>query len=214
MRTRLVIAASIGIAAMLLLAGCTDERGGTEGPIGGSPTSESQESGHGLPNSGAPKVEKPIDTGQFEADPCSVASTGQLRKAGFTVKSAESEPEGTTGSECIWKFERGPGGARYGSLAGAFIGLHDQGLSALYARRSSYKLFEELPSVAGYPAVIYNTTDARKQGLCTVSIGIRDDQNYEIATSLDTGHPDYADSCKVAVEIAEIAVEMMKKGQP
>ncbi|MGH3948574.1 MAG: DUF3558 domain-containing protein [Pseudonocardiaceae bacterium] len=213
MRTRLVIAASIGYAAMLLLAGCTDEGGGTEGPTGGSPTSESQESGNGLPNSGAPKVEKPIDTGQFEAGPCSVASARQLRKAGFTVKSAESEPDGTTGSECIWKFERGPDGARYGSLAGTFIGLHDQGLSALYARRSSYQVFDVIPSVAGYPAVVYDTSDYGQKGLCAVSVGIRDDQNYEIATSLDTGHPDYADSCKVALEIAEIAVETMKKGQ-
>ncbi|MGH3949748.1 MAG: DUF3558 family protein, partial [Pseudonocardiaceae bacterium] len=61
-----------GLAAATLLAGCSSETSGAP-QAGGQPPSDS-----GLPHSGAPKVENPIDTKAFEADPCSMITSQQL----------------------------------------------------------------------------------------------------------------------------------------
>ncbi len=211
MLTRGLTTLTAGFATIALFAGCSEQSSGDPGPTLGSPAGESQSPGSGLPDSGAPKVENPIDTARFEAKPCSVASRAQLKKAGYEFDDAEPRPGNSTGSECKWTFAE----SGQGIVAGTFVTLGGRGLSDLYDQRdTSYRaLFEEVPSVAGYPAVIYNTVDARPSGLCTVSVGVRDDLTYEIAASLISGHPNYADSCKVALEIAEIAVETMKKGQ-
>ncbi len=195
----------MAFAAVALLAGCAEESGGAPGPTEPMP---SEPAANALPHSGAPKVENPIDTAAFEAEPCSVATLAQLGAAGLEFKPAEPDPEKSIGSDCLWRFSA----AGYGLVGGTFIGLHEQGLSALYARRSSYGLFEEIPPIGGYPALIWNTSDHRTEGFCTISIGLRDDQNYDVAASLGGDNPDETTSCDVARTVAEIAVETMKKG--
>ncbi len=195
----------MAFAAVALLAGCAEESGGAPGRTS-APSSEP--AANALPHSGAPKVENPIDTAAFEAEPCSVATPRQLSAAGLEFKPAEPDPEQSTGSDCLWRFSA----TGYGLVGGTFFGLHDQGLSALYARRSSYGLFEEIPPIGGYPALVWNTSDHRKEGFCTISIGLRDDQTYDVAASLGGDNPDKTTSCEVARTVAEIAVETIKKG--
>lgn len=208
MRTRVLAALFAGLTVSLFVGGCSDSNAGNPAPGDQTASGETQQPGSGLPSHGAPKVEKPLDTSDFEAKPCSVATVQKLKSAGLDVEQPESDPDGSTGPECIWTFAS----PQYGSMAGAFVRLHNQGLSALYQRRSSYALFEPVSSVAGYPAVIYDTSDSRKDGFCALSVGVRDDQQYEIATTLDTAHPDQSNPCSVAQKVAEIAVETMKNG--
>lgn len=195
------------LATLSLIIGCSDQSNGTPTPIEGS--GQSPQPGNSLPSHGAPKVENPIDTAKFEADPCSVTTNAQLKKAGFDMKAPETQPDNATGPQCKWTFSQ----SGYGVVAGAFVSISDRGLSDLYDQRdTTYReLFEEIPSVAGYPAVIYDTQDARKSGLCAVAVGVRDDQTYEVATLFISDNPDFSNPCKVAQKIAEIAVGTMKK---
>lgn len=207
MRKRAVTALMSGFTGLALLTGCSPETGGTPEPT--VQPSQSQQPGNALPSDGAPKVENPIDTAEFEAAPCSVAPSAQLKKAGFEMKPPETQLDNATGPQCKWKFAQ----SGYGAVAAKFISISDRGLSELYDQRDTNfrELFVEIPSVAGYPGVIYDTKDARKTGLCAVVVGVRDDQAYEVATLLISDNPDYATPCKVAQKVAEIAVTTMKK---
>lgn len=207
MRNRAVAALISGLTGLALLTGCSPETGGAPEPT--AQPSQSQPAGNALPSDGAPKVENPIDTANFEADPCSVATAAQLKKAGFAMKLGNTRLDNPTGPECEWIFSQ----SGYGSVAGKFVSISNRGLSELYDQRDTNfrELFVEIPSVAGYPGVIYDTKDARKTGLCAVVVGVRDDQAYEVATLLISDNPDYATPCKVAQKVAEIAVTTMKK---
>lgn len=207
MRNRAVTALISSLSGLALLTGCSPETGGTPEPTA-RPT-QSHQPGNGLPSDGAPTVENPIDTAKFEADPCSVATNAQLKNAGFALKQGNPRLDNATGPECEWKFAR----SGYGVVAAKFVSISDRGLSDIYDQRdTTYRaLFEEVPSVAGYPAVIHNTLDNRKDGQCFLSVGVRDDQTYDVGALLISDNPDYTNPCKVAQKIAEIAVTTMKK---
>lgn len=205
MRNRLAVTLIAVLTTMALSAACSPETGDT--PEHTAQPSQSQQPDVSLPRGGAPKVLNPVKTAKFETQPCSVASMSQLKLSGFEMRKTESRPENPSAADCKWYFKT----SGYGAVVAGFINLHNEGLTALYERRDSYILFDEIPSIAGYPAVIYGTSDRRSAGRCVISIGLRDDQNYEVSTGLISSNPDYTNPCKVAQKIAEIAVTTMKK---
>lgn len=90
--------------------------------------------------------------------------------------------------------------------------LSVRGLSDLYDQRgTSFQLFEELPAIEGYPVIIHDTSDHRSDGECNLSVGISDQQTYDVQTRLDTAHAQYSNPCSVAVKVATIALRSLTK---
>jgi hypothetical protein len=85
------------------------------------------------------------------------------------------------------------------------------GLSTLYQKRGEVGLFQELPPVRGYPAVIYDPIDARSSGTCPVSVGVSDSLAYDVILMAPTG-PLKADPCGAAHQIATTVLGHLKNG--
>lgn len=194
--------AVVGTVLGLMLAACSDNPGNTPTTTAPPVTTPS------LPDSGAPKVENPLDTARFETEPCSVSPLAALEKAGMEFRKAEEEPGFTAGPRCKWFYRQD----RYGVISGTFTAISDRGLSDLYDQRDEWAYFQEL-TIAGYPAVMYDGIERRDTGDCPLAVGIRDDQTYDITASLDTQHPNRKDPCKVAKAFVEIALKTMKLAQ-
>ncbi|MGH3515936.1 MAG: DUF3558 domain-containing protein, partial [Haloechinothrix sp.] len=178
----------VGLAAVSFLAGCSSETGGELGSSGEPPADS------GLPHSGAPKVENPIDTAAFEADPCSAITEQQLAEERVNIDEVKPEPDNQVGPSCTWysTFE-------WGQFSGAVLTANSDGLSTQYAQYQAgeWAYFEEL-SVAGYPAVVNSLTDNRKNGDCTLNVGVRDDLTYILTLSLGTENPYRTKPCELA----------------
>lgn len=208
MRTKTLIALFSCVAPAALLAGCSDE-GGTPSTTSQPPTATSQP-GAGLPHSGAPKVTSPIaDTSKWEADPCSAISETQLSALGIEMRKFEPDLEGASGPVCDWALEP------YGSFSGGFGSeVNSDGLSRVYQNKNAGKfgVFTELSPVEGHPAVRAEQRDESNEGLCSVSVGLRDDLEYSVVVTFDAENPQAKDPCKAAQDIAALAVQTMKGG--
>lgn len=161
-----------------------------------------------LPDSGAPKVERPLDTTQFEAKPCSVAPQAAQDKAGMEFRKAEAEMDSAFGPTCKWVYRQDG----YGAISATFTAISDRGLSDIYDQRDEWVKFQEL-TIAGYPAVIYDDIERKAGGFCPLAVGVRDDQTYDVITSLGTENPNRNNPCEVAKAFATIAVKTMTRGQ-
>lgn len=207
MKTRSLMLLVASVSA-LTVTSCSG--GGSE--VDGDPTVAPSPARDVLPSHGAPKVNNPVDATAFETKPCDVVPMAALAKAGIKVEAPDAEPDDSTGPICDWKFRRGPDGGRQGTMGTRINTLSDRGLSDIYDQRgTSFQLFEELPPIEGYPAVIHDTSDSRSEGICNLSVGISDQQTYDVQTDLDTAHPQYSDSCSVAVKVATIALQTLTK---
>jgi hypothetical protein len=193
----------VTVVAVALMAGCSSSaQPGSPQPTGGGvETSGSRTS---AASSGAPHVANPLDTSKFQAVPCTVLDTSNVQSLGFTAPGqAESD---ATGPNCHWNnSETGV------SLDVGFVTANKSGLSALYAKRSSLKLFQPLPDIQGYPAVIYGTIDARSSGTCNVDVGVSDSLNVDVMLQASTG-PLKADPCGTAQKIAGMVMGHLTGG--
>lgn len=204
MRTRMFTTVLAGLAAASLLAACSDE---TTGAPGTEPQ-PTQGQTSGLPHSGAPKVDNPIDTAKFEADPCSVITKQQLSGASIPVEETKPKPDGVAGPQCTWypPFE-------WGQFTGAFLTANTAGLSVEYQKNDAgeWEFFEPLV-VDGYPAVFSGPLDHRKDGKCAISVGARDDLAYHLLLQADQEGPYYKNPCAGAKKLAAMAIQTMKAG--
>lgn len=204
MRIRMLTTVLAGLAAASLLAGCSDE---TSGAPGREPR-PTQGQTSGLPHSGAPKVDNPIDTAKFEADPCSVITKQQLSGAGITLEKVDPQPDESFGPQCSWypPFE-------WGGFSGAFLTANTEGLSVQYEKNAAgeWKYFEPL-TVEGYPAVFNGQADHRKSGKCSINVGLRDDLTYILSLTADQEGPYYKNPCDGAKKLAAMAIQTMKAG--
>lgn len=198
---------------MALVAGCSEEPGSpTPSGDAGQPSQTSPgQPANGLPHSGAPKVENPIDTTKWESDPCAVITAEQLSAAGFPSAEVEEDLNSAGGSHtCDWTWLN-----ELSSATGRFaMDSIEDGLSHFYSRNAEGTLeaFEPLSSIEDYPAVIAMTDDVRENGECSVDIGLRDDSLYIIQMTADSDSRWYEDPCKAAQELATLAVQTMKGG--
>lgn len=194
--------AVVGTVLGLTLAACSDD------PRDSPTTTTPVVTTPSLPDSGAPKVENPLDTARFEAKPCAAAPLAALKKAGMDFRKTEADLDSAAGPTCALFYLQD----RYGTITTRFVAISDRGLSDLYDQRDEWALFEEF-TVAGHPAVAYDDIERQETGFCPLAVGVRDDKTYQVTTSLDTQHPDRKNPCKVAKEFAEIAMKTMKRGQ-
>lgn len=203
-----VSVALVGVLAVLgLAAGCGSEMVGNPAA---QPSSTSSSVSHGagqVPNSGAPKVQKPLHASTFRERPCEVLSRQQLDKLELHAK-GELDADGSLGRGCDWNDTGGRTGGSYGIT---FV-KGGAGLSGPYSHRTS-SFFKEIDPIAGYPAVISMTGDHRAEGSCTIAVGINDHQEIAISADMDRKAPNYDNPCGVAAKLAEKVVETVKGRQ-
>ncbi|MDV6013722.1 DUF3558 domain-containing protein [Haloechinothrix sp. LS1_15] len=205
MNARKAVLAALACTAMLVAAACSDETAGSAERDGADNGQQSED----LPHSGAPAVGDPIeDLSTFEDDMCRVLRDDQLEQLPVHVSEAEPGYLDTVGPKCSWRTE-----SRSESFGAYLVTGNPEGLSHVYAQDAEglFEYFEELDPVVGHPAVAANYNDDRKDGYCTVDVGLRDELHFYVAMSaVDDSSPYHDDPCGAAYEIAELVVETMK----
>ena len=206
MRGRLAAVAAVATA---VLAGCTATEDGNPSAAPGTgsagpTTSTTDDPTTSAPGADVPRVKTPLDVSKFVDKPCTALTQAQLDRLGVADQQQGTEP---TGQYCRWSNDRG------GYVNLAFV-AGQGGLSAVYggSEAGQYKLFEELPEVAGYPAVIAMLTDERKPGDCGIAIGVDDDITLSVGTAQSLEKVGTGDPCQVAVGVAEQILETVKAG--
>jgi hypothetical protein len=217
MPTRTFAALTAAVASCAVLVACSDDDpSGSDGgnPPINPPSASIQPSGapgEALPHSGAPKVENPIaDTSRWEGDPCTTISASQLSGLGLQAPAPQREDLPNLGPGCFWEFDAE-------TVSGFSVSFDSQaagkGLSNLYKHRElgSAKVFEELPPIEGYPAIVVMLEkDRRAEGSCAVAVGIRDDLTVGVDMTADPSIPQGKDPCGWAAKVAALAVQTMK----
>lgn len=217
MRMRLATWSSV-LLLVVAAAGCTNTSSGSprpvsERPAGGTSTSTSGENGGSeegeLPYAGAPAVTEPLDTEQFQQDPCRALTTTQAND--LNVGSPGMLRDGGLGKACEFR-----GKSDRGALVEiASMDENPYGVSAMYQAHEDEKLafFEPLEPVEGYPAVAYGVLDYRKDGECSVVTGTSDEIAFEIVLRLSAKNVGKKDPCDTAAMVAGMVVQTMKAAQ-
>jgi uncharacterized protein DUF3558 len=203
MHTRLFL---VGVAAVVVAAGCTTTSSGD--PTSTPSTSGTSDSANGetdLPSHGAPRVENPLDVGEFEKDPCKSLSSQQAEDLG--VPESESE-DGSYGNGCRWSASE-PG---KGQVSMSFFTDVGRGLSAPYEENENgdFKLFKELPKIEGYPAVAYDTVDENPTEICAIAVGVSDHLAFDVHLRLSAKNVGQLDPCDKAAMVVEMMLKNMK----
>ncbi|WP_166664235.1 DUF3558 domain-containing protein [Actinophytocola oryzae] len=200
------------LLALAVVAGCTTTSKGdplpipsTEKTASDSAPPSSDNGDEELPFAGAPKVENPLDTSRYERDPCRSLTADQAESLNLPrVGTIDDKIPLSIG--CVWLNEETRGKVRI-----VFIVDDPRGLSPEYDanNRGEYELFEELPDIEGYPAIVRGIDD-RAKGNCVVIVGVADDMAFATELSLSTANVGQKDPCKTASDIAGMALQTMK----
>jgi hypothetical protein len=188
------------VIAAGLVTGCSSGAGSPQPTSGGSSSSAPSSP----PAGSAPHVDNPLDTTKFQAAPCTALSATDAQL--LSVSAPGASDSNSLGPSCVWK-NRDTGT----SLFVSFVTANKDGLSSLYRQRDSLKLFQELPNLQGYPAVIWGQTDDRSNGGCDVAVGVTDSLNYNVEVQSSRG-PLKADPCGAAQRAATIVLGHLKNG--
>lgn len=202
-----------GLLSIAVASACTTTSQGEPRPANtGEATASSSPDTSGnedeLPFAGAPKVSDPLDTSRYEQDPCKSLTADQTQPLNLP-------PAGTInnrvalGIGCDWHNKE-----TRGEVSINFITDDPRGLSAEYNanNQGKWKLFEELPEIEGYPAVIRGSSDERGVGFCIVVAGISDEMTFDSIVQLSQANVGQKDPCEVAVQVARSALQTMKRG--
>jgi hypothetical protein len=204
-----------GLVCLVFSSACTKPSLGDPRPVNSSatttssPPSRSSDNGdEGLPFAGAPEVNNPLDTFRYEQDPCRSLTAEQAQSMALPSKGTLND-EVALSTACDW-YNR----ETRGEVQIAFIVDDPRGLSPEYEAKNSgrWEFFEELPAIEGYPAVARGIDD-RENGHCTVVVGVADDMAFATILQLSQANVGQKDPCEVAVQIAGMALQTMKKGQ-
>lgn len=200
MRQRLMVLVA-GASVALAVAGCSPS------PVQGTPapTTSDSSSANSLPP-GTPNVTHPLDTAAFQKAPCSVLTAAQLKQLNIDSPGGKVVDD-PLGPHCGWT-DQGP--SRMGlSIIFATAG---SGLAGIYSQKSQYVVFDPLPDIAGYPAIVAMTDDARPQGDCKVSVGVTNDLFISVEGVMNSDGPDGHNPCPRVQAIATAMVTTMKGG--
>ncbi|GDY30652.1 hypothetical protein GTS_22850 [Gandjariella thermophila] len=92
----------------------------------------------------------------------------------------------------------------------SFLTGNKRGLSNLYLKRKEAALFQEIPPINGYPAVIFDEyADQRSRGACSVAVGMSDTLILAVPVQ---GTPQTKDPCGIAQQAAGLIIENIKGG--
>jgi hypothetical protein len=200
----------------LVIAGCSGSK--VEGTPSG-PTSGSSSTGASAAQDlhGAPPVANPLDTTKFQQNPCASLTAAQLQQLRGSVDAAtEPEPHKQSfGPACFWR------ASDRGSATGLDVAFltAGSGLSSAYAQKGDYAVFEKLPDIQGYPAVVAMSVDGRSTGHCSIQVGVTDQMvvSVQIGVSSVPGangqaNQFYKEPCTPAQQVAEAVVATLRGG--
>lgn len=147
----------------------------------------------------------PLKADKFQSDPCSVFTPEQLREYGVGPGAVTTDEAGKV---CSWE-TNDEGGIDLG-----WDDLIGTGLSRVYKghKNGKYAFFDVLPDIEGLPAVSYDQKDQRKQGICTVSVGVSDQLSFMVSIAQSASKQGTRPPCEVAATVAADAVRSMKAG--
>lgn len=190
------------MAVSLVAVGCSDEEPGTPTPPLDTPSAGAPSGGGGEVD--APKVANPVaDVDKFTQAPCDMVTKEQAAELGFDAK-IEPEADTSQGPACDWRNEANDDFS--------IVLLKDQplGISGIYRNHQELPeldaYFEPI-DVAGFPGVFGDSTDRRPNGMCTLTVGVTDQQVIVV-----TNYVKNTDPCEVVKKAAEAAVTTMSKG--
>lgn len=181
MRLRAVLGTTLIAGAAL--AACAPNPGGSAGPTSGG-TSATQS----LP-AGTPNVANPIDVAKFRTAPCTVLTAAQLQQLNVGASGKADSDANSPG--CTWSDLQGPSKM----APGVTFGPAGHGLADVFSQKATYQYFQQLPDIAGYPAVIALSADSRSQGNCDITIGVSNQQFIDVGVTVDTSASDATAPC-------------------
>jgi hypothetical protein len=83
-------------------------------------------------------------------------------------------------------------------------------LSAVYALRETYELWQELPLIEGYPAVAFVSVKSHPHDRCTLAVGVNDQLAFQVSGTLPSSKAGKADPCQATQVAATMMVKTMK----
>jgi hypothetical protein len=190
-----------------LLSGCSTTDKGTPAPTGDIVTTtlpRTDSAQPTAPEQGMPQVANPLDVSAFAADPCTSITSAQAGDLGVAHPGVGEPAAG--GKSCLWRNESG------GSVLLSVI--TSTGLNGVYGAKARGELavFEELPPVEGFPAVVANQVDLRDTGNCTVWVGTSEEEMVGVALGQSRDKVGDKDPCLVAASVASQVIATMKAG--
>lgn len=211
-------AVSLGIATLaLVLASCSDSEAGTPRPedTGEStsttsdepPTTSSTPGDGDLPAYGAPRVENPIDTSEYEQQPCRMLTDEQARQAGLVPPGELGQ--GAVAPSCTWRNRESGANVNI-----QFDNSSRQGLSGAYGANEvgKYDLWLVLPPIEGFPAVVADIRDLRDTGECPILVGTSDEVTFQLSAKLSDAKVGKTDPCDAAVQVTTLALQTVGVG--
>ncbi|HJP73512.1 MAG TPA: DUF3558 family protein [Pseudonocardiaceae bacterium] len=174
MARRTLPALGVAIVALVAVTGCTSVSAGT--PTATRPA--------GLKLNGAPHVADPLSTDKFQSEPCLTVPATQLTALNIGTQSNNTFNM-MIGPSCQW----GPGPDMDPNVFRAIVTYRtsESGLSSIYGRRHSYKVFTPLSPIDGYPAVLDEQTDQRPYGGCVITVGVSDGVAVDVGLTVSSG---------------------------
>jgi Protein of unknown function (DUF3558) len=200
------------LAGTMLLAGCTTTSSGDPAPASTPPDTGTGESGppsttesSEVPFAGAPRITDQLDKTTFQQDPCRTFTPAQTKQ--LNVSATGHPIYSPLGKACEWTNEQTHGYAQI-----RFNDKNPYGLSGEYQANAQDKFvyFDELAPIEGYPAVSNDIADHRKDGVCTVIVGVTDELTFETNLQLSDANVGKLNPCTKTAEVAGLALQTMK----
>lgn len=188
-------------ALLLTVVACSPTNPGNPSvPSTSAGPASSAETSSGVPGTGVPKVEHPIDVTRFKTAPCDALDKTQvtaLLGSDATVKPDLQAPAGPT---CDWD----SAGVSQAGVGVIFMTADRLGLTSVYeAKGKQYQFVEPLEAIDGFPTVSYGVNDERQtRGRCAVALGVSDTQAVDIHVAQSEGNIGKKDPCAAAREVA------------
>ncbi|WP_235079522.1 DUF3558 domain-containing protein [Amycolatopsis orientalis] len=197
-RLTVAAAASFGVA---FIGGCGNSNPGTASPASGE---AGPPASAGSRHVTAPKVATPLKIDKFLSDPCGMLTSTQLSSLQLSKAEAHSE---STGIRCSWRFSDG-----YTAVSATFLTTVKDGLTNTYRQHATgyYRDGYFEPTVVnGFPAVMANTADRRKEGQASLIVGLSDQDEMLV---LIQGVPG-SNATTAATNVAKAVLSTVQGGQ-
>ncbi|WP_086783485.1 DUF3558 domain-containing protein [Crossiella equi] len=196
MTTALLISLMVGPA----LAACS-----TPDPGMGGTTSAGMPSSSG---NAAPALPQPeISIEKFRSDPCAILTPQQKAEAVGGLP-GEVWAESKLGPACRWRAGSTPAKVSITATLDNTSG----GIAELFKQPKNYAVFEPV-TAGGQPGAVTMFEDGRKEGDCSIQIGLTKDTLLWLSVRLGTiggAPPDFSNPCARATRFAELAIATMK----
>ncbi len=188
-------------AVTLILSACSPStKDGTPKPTSDATSSTPSNAAGQLPGPGVPKVDVPIDLAQVKPTPCNALTLTQAKELLGPRVETKSQLDGSAGPSCLWV----PPSATRPTVNVLFSKSPDRGMTSVYeAKGTTYKLFEPLEAIDGYPVTAYGTEDERaSRGKCSVALGTSNNETIDIVLEQSEANVGKKDPCDAAREAA------------